>query len=91
MKEYLTEQPIVSILLSLILFLILREVLCWYYKINIMVKQQQETNELLRTLVNLNSNNSTPKTNDDNNPSNIDNPDYINNHKDGINKNNSDI
>ena len=36
---------------TFLIFLLLREVWCWYWKINKVVSLQMETNELLRTLV----------------------------------------
>lgn len=40
---------------SIAVFLILRELMCWYYKINERVKLQQETNRLLAELIKQNS------------------------------------
>lgn len=34
-----------------LILLLLREVVTWYFKINVMVKQQEETNRLLKQLV----------------------------------------
>lgn len=42
---------IVGILIAIGLFLLLREVFCWYNKINERLKLQQETNELLRKIL----------------------------------------
>ncbi|HEY8365926.1 MAG TPA: hypothetical protein VIL57_02160 [Bacteroidia bacterium] len=53
MQDFFSEQPVITLLITIVLFLILREVFCWYYKINTIVKQQKETNELLNTLIKL--------------------------------------
>ena len=42
---------IVGILIAIGLFLLLREVFCWYNKINERLKLQQETNEHLRKIL----------------------------------------
>ena len=42
---------------GIILFLICRELICWYYKINKMVELLEEQNNLLRQQINLSSNN----------------------------------
>ena len=56
--EILTLLMILSI--TLFLFLICREVVCWYFKINVRVELQKETNNLLKQLVNgTKKNNST--------------------------------
>jgi hypothetical protein len=48
----MTEQILIPILVGLViavgLFFLMREVLCWYYKINKRVALQEETNRLLR-------------------------------------------
>lgn len=43
-------QAVGVIILALVIYLALREVNCWYFKINEMLKQQQETNRLLRKI-----------------------------------------
>jgi hypothetical protein len=47
--------PIVSILVILIvlilIFLALREFVCWYYKINKRIELMEETNQLLKKLI----------------------------------------
>lgn len=53
MQDFFSEQPIISLLILFALFFIFREIFCWYYKINTIVKQQKETNELLNTLIKL--------------------------------------
>ena len=42
----------VGLILFVGLFLLLREVMCWYYKINERISVQQETNKLLGRLLN---------------------------------------
>jgi hypothetical protein len=48
-------EPIVGILIALIvfivIFLILRELVMWYWKINERIELQKETNELLKKLI----------------------------------------
>lgn len=49
------SEPIVGILTALviliIIFLILRELVMWYWKINERIELQKETNELLKKLI----------------------------------------
>ena len=40
-----------AVIVFLLVFLLLREVFCWYWKINQIVKNQVETNELLKELI----------------------------------------
>jgi hypothetical protein len=42
------------IIISVALFLILREVICWYYKINERIRLQIETNNLLKEFIQIN-------------------------------------
>jgi len=42
---------VVGILIAIGLFLLLREVFCWYYKINERLKLHQETNELVKKIL----------------------------------------
>jgi len=52
MNEFGGLSGLVFILgISLLIFLLLREFWCWYWKINKIVSLQRETNELLRTLL----------------------------------------
>ena len=48
---------IISIVFFFCLFLILRELFCWYWKINERITLQTETNNLLKDLINVLSNN----------------------------------
>lgn len=41
---------IISIVVLILLFLVFREVVCWYYKINESISLQIKTNELLEIL-----------------------------------------
>jgi hypothetical protein len=41
---------IISIVVSILLFLVLREFFCWYFKINEHLKKQDEIIELLKTV-----------------------------------------
>jgi len=41
---------IISLLVFIAIFLLLREVVCWYWKINTMVKNQEITNQLLKKI-----------------------------------------
>lgn len=41
---------IISIVVLILLFLVFREVVCWYYKINESISLQIKTNDLLETL-----------------------------------------
>ncbi len=49
------SEPIVGILTALviliIIFLIIRELVMWYWKINERIELQKETNELLKKLI----------------------------------------
>ena len=40
-----------TIIISIILFFLLREVFCWYYKINDIKKIMEEQRDLLKTIV----------------------------------------
>lgn len=51
---------LVIVVVLLLLFLILREVMCWYWKVNERILLQKETNRLLRKLID--NNESNPKT-----------------------------
>jgi hypothetical protein len=39
------------IAIAILLFFLLREVMCWYYKINKQIELQKETNDLLSKLL----------------------------------------
>lgn len=45
---------IVTLIVLIILFLVMREVNCWYWKINKKIELQEKTNELLEKLINQN-------------------------------------
>jgi len=45
------QYVIIIIIVIVVLFLIGRELLCWYYKINERIELQKETNDLLRKLI----------------------------------------
>lgn len=57
MEEIVSQENIEIIVILAILFFLIREVICWYYKINKQVELQTETVKLLKKLVELN----TPK------------------------------
>jgi hypothetical protein len=40
-----------GIVIAILLFFLLRELMCWYYKINTRAELQKETNKLLRELI----------------------------------------
>ena len=42
---------LISILIAMVFFLLIREIICWYYKINTRIELQTETNSLLKELV----------------------------------------
>lgn len=42
---------LVIVIIFLLIFLILREVICWYWKINERITLQKETNQLLKKLI----------------------------------------
>jgi len=42
---------ILGLVVLICVFLLLREVVCWYWKINYQIKLQEETNELLRNIL----------------------------------------
>jgi len=48
---------IISSIIIIVLFFILRELFCWYWKINERITHHTETNNLLKDLINLLSNN----------------------------------
>ena len=51
MDSSLGFDQIIAILICLILaYIVLREFFCWYYKINERIKNQKETNDLLREI-----------------------------------------
>lgn len=45
------EYIIISVLVGLVIFIIFREIFCWYLKINERISLQNKTNELLEELV----------------------------------------
>lgn len=49
--DFLQEAMIVSVVIFIIVFLICREFICWYYKINKIVVLMEEQNGLLRKLL----------------------------------------
>ena len=49
--EELFIPALVFIAILIGLFLLLREVMCWYYKINKRIQLQEETNRLLKKLI----------------------------------------
>jgi len=51
MNEFGGLALLITFVIALLIFLLLREFWCWYWKINKLVSLQRETNELLRTLV----------------------------------------
>ena len=57
MEEIGTQENLEFIVIVVIIFFLIREVICWYYKINKQVELQTETVQLLKKLVELN----TPK------------------------------
>jgi hypothetical protein len=50
----ITSTVLLVIIGFVVFFLICREILCWYYKINQRITIQTETNNLLKELINLN-------------------------------------
>lgn len=52
MEDYNSNYLILAGVLLIILYFILRELNCWYWKINQRIELQKETNDLLRKLVN---------------------------------------
>ncbi len=51
MKEIGTTQIIIFFIIFIIIFLIMREVNLWYFKINKKIELHEETNRLLKQLV----------------------------------------
>ena len=49
MDKY-TSDALVGLALAILLFLIFREVVCWYWKINVRVKLLTEIRDLLRNI-----------------------------------------
>lgn len=43
-----TVQAIISVLFVILIFVVLRELVMWYWKINLIVKNQEKTNLLLK-------------------------------------------
>jgi hypothetical protein len=54
---------IVALVILFVFFLLIREIICWYYKINRSIELQEESIRLLKKLVDLN----TPKTPEESN------------------------
>jgi len=62
---------LIVVIIIAVIFLICREILLWYYKINERIKLQKETNELLKKIINIiaspakeaENKNSVPQTN----------------------------
>jgi hypothetical protein len=50
--ENLFASIIIGLIVFILVFLLLREVMCWYYKINERLSVQKETNRLLAKLLN---------------------------------------
>jgi len=67
----------------IVLFLLLREVICWYYKINERISLQIKTNELLETLIK----NTSTSTSNQSSTNNFINKSTILNNQLGINSN----
>ena len=42
---------VIAIIVLVLIFLLLKEVICWYWKINKRVSLMEETNHLLRTYI----------------------------------------
>lgn len=52
MKDIGITQLIIFLIVFIVIFLIMREVNLWYFKINKKIELQEETNRLLKLLVN---------------------------------------
>jgi hypothetical protein len=59
---------VIGLVILIVVFLLCREIVCWYWKINISVKLMEEQNQLLRIIVSSNSDikRALTKTSDDN-------------------------
>jgi hypothetical protein len=68
-----------------VLFLLLREVICWYYKINERISLQIKTNELLETLIKSSSSSTSSQTRTFNQSSTSNPPSTILNNQSSIN------
>lgn len=44
-------QPLMSVLLVILIFVILRELVMWYWKINTIVKNQEKTNLMIKKYI----------------------------------------
>ena len=65
--DYTLEYQIIAILIAIGLFFLLREVFCWYYKINDIKKIMEEQRDLLKIIVekeNQNSGETKPSNSD---------------------------
>ena len=47
-----TITVIFMLVIALLLFLLGRDLICWYFKINERIKLREETNQLLRKIIN---------------------------------------
>jgi hypothetical protein len=56
---------IVGLLIAIVFFLLIREIVCWYCKINVRIELQRETNSLLKRLVEKNESDIGVKNNSD--------------------------
>ena len=61
------EYGIIVIIVIVVIFLIGRELFCWYYKINERIELQKKTNDLLEKLIHLNGGDITINSNSINN------------------------
>lgn len=53
--EEIIGSIVVGLVILIVFFLVCREIVCWYWKINITVKLMEEQNQLLRKIVSSNS------------------------------------
>jgi hypothetical protein len=56
---------IISLIVAIAFFILIRELVCWYYKINVRIELQTETNSLLKRLVEKNESKIGKKNNSD--------------------------
>lgn len=51
MEDKLIHYQILAIILAIILYFLLRELNCWYWKVNKRIELQEETNALLKKIL----------------------------------------
>lgn len=50
MRNFAIDEIVIALILIILFFLLLRSVNLWYWKINTLIKNQEETNKLLQKI-----------------------------------------